>query len=102
MPKRSSLPRSAFALPSQRLYPLTSKARARAALAYAARPTTRGSYTTVRKAVLKKYPSLKQTGKPGQNPRSTGGKGSVTRSTQRGTSRPTTTLAPRTRQARNR
>ena len=80
---RAALPSSAFAIPSKRLYPINTKSRAKAALAYAARPTTRGSYSTVRKAVLKRYPELKQTGKR----RSVGGKGSVKRSTARGTSR---------------
>jgi hypothetical protein len=77
MAKRTRLPKSAFALPSIRAYPINTKKRARAALAYAARPTTRGSYATVRKAVLKRYPSLR-----GAAPR-----GAVTRSTRRGTAR---------------
>jgi hypothetical protein len=53
--KRKSLPKSAFAIPSKRLYPIDTPARARAALSYAARPTTRGSYSTVRKAVAERY-----------------------------------------------
>lgn len=53
--KRSALPKSAFAIPSKRLYPINTPARARAALSYAARPDTRGSYSTVRKAVAKRY-----------------------------------------------
>lgn len=57
---RRKLPRSAFAIPSKRLYPIDTKARARAALAYSARKSTRGSPTTVRRAVLKRYPSLKK------------------------------------------
>jgi hypothetical protein len=81
--KRSKLPASAFAIPSKRLYPINTKRRARAALAYAARPTTRGSYATVRKAVLRRYPELKQTGRR----QSVGGKGSVSRSMARGKSR---------------
>jgi hypothetical protein len=83
MAKRSSLPSSAFAIPSKRLYPINTKKRAKAALAYAARPTTRGSYSTVRRAVLKRYPELRQTGKR----QSVGGRGSVKRSTARGTAR---------------
>lgn len=79
--RRKRLPKTAFAIPSKRLYPITTKKRARAALAYAARPTTRGSYSTVRKAVLKRYPSLKAT--TGRKP----AKGSVARSAKRGTSR---------------
>jgi hypothetical protein len=81
---RSRLPKSAFAIPSKRLYPINTKSRARAALAYAARPTTRGSYSTVRKAVLKKYPSLKATAGSSRPTR-----GAVSRSSRRGTSRKT-------------
>jgi hypothetical protein len=77
--KRGSLPSSAFALPSKRLYPINTKSRARAALAYAARPSTRGSYATVRRAVLKRYPELKGSGK----------RGSVATAARRGTSRRT-------------
>lgn len=75
--KRSSLPSSAFAIPSKRLYPINTKSRARAAMAYAARPSTRGSYSTVRKAVLKRYPELK-----GKAPR-----GAVSKAARKGTSR---------------
>lgn len=80
--RRSKLPASAFAIPSKRLYPINTKRRARSALAYAARPTTRGSYSTVRRAVLKRYPSLKATAGTSRP-----AKGSVTRSMRRGTSR---------------
>lgn len=83
--KRGSLPSSAFAIPSKRLYPINTKSRAKAAMAYAARPSTRGSYSTVRRAVLKRYPELKQTGAR----RSVNGKGSVARATKRGTARKT-------------
>ena len=58
--KRSKLPKSAFALPSKRKYPIDTKKRARAALSYAARSDTEGSYSTIRRAVLKRYPSLKK------------------------------------------
>lgn len=61
--RRKALPKSAFALPGQRKYPIDTKARARAALAYAARASTAGKYKTVRAAVTKKYPSLKKSGK---------------------------------------
>lgn len=57
---RKALPKSAFALPSQRKYPITTKAQARAALSYGARSNTAGSYSTIRKAVLKRYPSLRK------------------------------------------
>ena len=60
--RRRRLPKSAFALPGQRKYPIDTKARARAALAYSARADTAGSYKTVRAAVTKKYPSLRKTG----------------------------------------
>jgi len=63
MTKRSQLPKSQFALPSKRKYPIDTKARARAALAYSARTDTEGSPKTVRAAVLKKYPSLGKTRK---------------------------------------
>ena len=53
--RRRKLPKSAFAIPSKRLYPIDTAARARAALAYSARPSTRGSYSTVRKAIAKRY-----------------------------------------------
>lgn len=75
--KRGKLPSSAFAIPSKRLYPINTRGRAKAAMAYAARPSTRGSYSTVRRAVLKRYPDLK--GKAA--------KGSVSKSTKRGSSR---------------
>lgn len=58
--KRSSLPKSQFALPSKRKYPIDTKARARNALSRSAQSNTEGSYSTVRAAVLKKYPSLKK------------------------------------------
>jgi hypothetical protein len=72
-----TLPKSAYAMPSKRLYPINTKTRARAALAYAARPSTRGSYSTVRRAVLKRYPELK----------GTAAKGGVAKATRKGTSR---------------
>ena len=58
--KRKRLRKSQFAIPSKRLYPIHDKAHARAALAYAKRRNTRGAYATVRRAVLKRYPSLKK------------------------------------------
>jgi hypothetical protein len=58
--QRNALPKSAFALPSKRKYPIDTKKRAKAALSYSARKNTTGSYTTIRRAVLKKYPSLKK------------------------------------------
>lgn len=64
-PKRSHakgtkrLPRSAFAYPSRRAYPINTKARARNALARAASSKTRGTYSHVARAVHRRYPSIK-------------------------------------------
>lgn len=64
--KRNRLPKSSFALPSKRKYPIDTKKRAKAALSYAARSDTAGSYSTIRAKVLKRYPSLKKTTKKGR------------------------------------
>ena len=53
--KRKSLPASSFALPRQRKYPIDTLARAKNALARAAQKKTAGSYSTVAKAVRRKY-----------------------------------------------
>lgn len=53
--RRKALPRSAFALPSQRKYPIDTPARARNALARSAQRGTAGSYRTVATAVRKRY-----------------------------------------------
>lgn len=53
--KRKALPKSAFVYPRERRYPIDTKKRARAALAYAARSDTFGSYSTVKKAVDRRY-----------------------------------------------
>lgn len=53
--KRNRLPDSAFAYPSQRKYPIDTKARARNALARSAQSNTSGSYQHVAKAVRKKW-----------------------------------------------
>lgn len=58
--QRKRMPKSSFALPSKRMYPIHDKAHAKAALAFSARKDTRGSHATVRKAVLKRYPSLRK------------------------------------------
>jgi hypothetical protein len=83
--KRSKLPASAFAIPSRRLYPIDTIKRARAALAYSARPDTRGSYSTVRRAVLKRYPSLGEASRKRPGP-------TTTRSVKRGRSRRQSTM----------
>jgi 2-hydroxychromene-2-carboxylate isomerase len=49
------LPASAFAYPKQRKYPINTLKRARAALAYAARGGTFGSYEHVARRVRAKY-----------------------------------------------
>ncbi len=56
--KRSKLPASAFALPSQRKFPIPDKSHARNALARANQGA--GDEATIRRNVLKKYPSLKK------------------------------------------
>lgn len=58
--RRRRLPKSSFALPSQRKYPIDTKRRAVAALAYSKRKNTAGSYSTVRAKVIRRYPSLKK------------------------------------------
>ena len=49
------LPSSAFAYPKTRQYPINTKKRARNALARAAQPGTSGNYSTVARAVRKRY-----------------------------------------------
>jgi hypothetical protein len=51
----SSLPRSAFAYPAKRAYPINTPKRARAALSYAARSGTSGTYQHVARAVRRRY-----------------------------------------------
>ena len=55
--KRKSLPKSAFAYPRTRSYPIDTKARARNALSRAAQSGTKGSYAHVAKAVRKRWGS---------------------------------------------
>jgi hypothetical protein len=52
---RRALPRSAFVYPKQRKYPINTLKRAKAALSYSARKDTSGSYSTVARAVRKRY-----------------------------------------------
>lgn len=61
--QRNRLQKGSFALPSKRKYPIPDLAHARSALSYAARSDTEGEYSTVRAAVLKKFPGLKDSGK---------------------------------------
>lgn len=58
--KRSRLPKSDFALPSKRAYPIPDISHARNALSRVAQSGTQGEESTVRSAVYAKYPSLKK------------------------------------------
>jgi hypothetical protein len=63
--KRRALPKSAFAYPATRKYPIDTLARARNALARAAQKNTSGSYATVAKAVRRKWGTkVKSVAKP--------------------------------------
>ena len=53
--RRRRLPKSAFAYPSRRAYPIDTVARARNALSRAAQSGTSGTYAHVARAVRKKY-----------------------------------------------
>lgn len=57
--KRSKLPKSDFAVPSKRKFPIPDKSHARNALARAEQSDD-ASASTVRAAVYAKYPSLKK------------------------------------------
>jgi hypothetical protein len=52
------MPRSAFVYPKQRLYPVTSPGQARAALRFAGKKSTRGSYAKVEKVVNRRFPQI--------------------------------------------
>jgi hypothetical protein len=53
--RRKRLPRSAFAYPRTRSYPIDTVARARNALARAAQSKTKGTYAHVARAVRRRY-----------------------------------------------
>jgi len=53
--RRRKLPKSAFAYPSKRKYPIDTPKRARNALARAAQKGTSGTYQHVARAVRRKY-----------------------------------------------
>jgi len=55
---RKRLPSSAFVYPRTRQYPINTAKRARAALGFAARSNTAGSYRTVERAVNRRYPQI--------------------------------------------
>lgn len=54
-PGTKRLPASAFAYPKKRAYPINTPKRARAALSYAARKDTSGSYPVVARKVRARY-----------------------------------------------
>lgn len=62
MAKLSSSERKDFALPSEKKYPIPDISHARNALSRVAQSNTAGEESTVRRAVLAKYPSLKGQG----------------------------------------
>lgn len=57
--KRKKLPKSDFAEPESRKYPIPDKAHARNALARVSQHGTSAEKATVRKKVKKKFPSIK-------------------------------------------
>lgn len=59
---RKRLKRSSFALPKSRKYPIHDRAHARNALARVSQYGTPAQKTAVRKAVKRKYPSIKVAG----------------------------------------
>jgi hypothetical protein len=61
--KRNKLPKSAFAIPSQRAYPINDLAHARNALARVAQFGTPAEQKAVRAAVYRKYPQLRKNAK---------------------------------------
>lgn len=60
--RRRSLPKSSFGLPGKRKYPLDTPGRARNALARVSQYGTPAQRSAVRKAVKRKYPSIKVAG----------------------------------------
>ena len=60
--QRKKLPKSKFALPGKRAFPVDTKARARNALARVSQHGTKAQQKKVRAAVTKRYPSLKKSG----------------------------------------
>ena len=59
--RRNKLPKTKFAMPGKRAYPIDTKARARNALARVAQHGTPAQQKKVRAAVTKRYPGLKKT-----------------------------------------
>lgn len=56
--RRKSLPKSSFAIPSQRKYPIHDKAHARNALSRVSQHGTPAQKAKVRAAVHRRYPSI--------------------------------------------
>lgn len=56
--RRKRLPKTSFALPAKRKYPIDTPGRARNALARVAQHGTPAQKATVRRKVVKRYPSL--------------------------------------------
>lgn len=67
--KRKALPKSSFVYPATRSYPIDTKARAKSALRLGAKRTTKGSISTIKAKVYKRYPSLKPSAKAGTRKR---------------------------------
>jgi hypothetical protein len=59
--QRKKLPKSSFALPGKRKYPIPDKAHARNALARAAQNESKATQKKIRAKVTKRFPSLKKT-----------------------------------------
>lgn len=59
---RNALPKTSFAIPATKSYPIEDKAHARNALARVAQNGTTAQKAQVRKAVASKYPTIKVTG----------------------------------------
>ncbi len=69
--QRNKLPKSSFAIPGKRKYPIHTKGHAINALARVAQSGTPTEKKQVRAAVTKRYPSLKKSGRRGlASPRS--------------------------------
>lgn len=61
--QRKKLPKSAYALPGKRKYPIPDKAHAKNALSRAAQNESKATQKKIRAKVTKKFPSLKKTGR---------------------------------------
>lgn len=62
--QRKSLPKSSFAIPSERAYPIEDRAHARNALARVSQHGSASEKKKVRAAVKRKYPGIEQTKSP--------------------------------------